>query len=102
MANTLKTKENDSLSSSTSSLTTTTTTTATEHVTDLGRYCKGFAFEEIYSGKEMSFRYSGLIRGATYYFRIRCHNAAGQGPWSNTYRCSVQPLLSKYHTSIRQ
>ena len=67
------------------------TTADTDNVTDLGRYCKGFAFEEIYRGKETSFQYSGIIRGATYYFRIRCHNAAGEGPWSNTYRCNVPP-----------
>ncbi len=87
--------DNDSLSTSTSSVTTTATATATENIVDLGRYCKGYAFEEIYSGRETSFRYSGIIRGATYYFRICCHNAAGQGAWSNTYKCSIQALSSK-------
>lgn len=55
--------------------------------TDLGRFCQGYAFEEIYCGEETSFQYSGLVAGASYYFRVRCHNAAGWGPWSDTIKC---------------
>ncbi len=55
--------------------------------TNVGRFCKGFAFEEIYCGEKPSFHYSGLVTGATYYFRVRCHNAAGWGPWSDTVKC---------------
>ena len=55
--------------------------------TDLGRYCQGFAFEEIYCGGNTTFQYSGLVGGASYYFRVRCHNAAGWGPWSDTVKC---------------
>lgn len=94
-----KMTKNDSASSSSSSLSTTANTTATsvaaatDNVTDLGRYCKGYAFEEIYSGKDTSFRYTGIIKGATYYFRIRCHNAAGLGLWSNTFKCNVFPAI---------
>lgn len=55
--------------------------------TDLGRFCQGFAFDEIYCGEETTFQYSGLVAGASYYFRVRCHNAAGWGPWSDTVKC---------------
>ena len=58
--------------------------------TDLGRYCKGYAYEEIYSGDKMSFHYSGLVPGAIYYFRVRSHNAAGWGPWSDTIKCTTR------------
>ena len=57
-----------------------------EHV-NLGRLCSGFAFEEIFYGEQSSFHYSGLVAGASYYFRVRCHNAAGWGPWSDTVKC---------------
>ena len=55
--------------------------------TNVSRFCKGYAFEEIYCGDKLSFHYSGLVPGATYYFRVRCHNAAGWGPWSDTIKC---------------
>lgn len=56
---------------------------------DLGRFCQGHAFEEIYCGEETTFRYSGVVGGASYYFRVRCHNAAGWGPWSDTVKCMI-------------
>lgn len=59
----------------------------TDEFTNVNRFCKGFAFEEIYCGEKTSFHYSGLVTGATYYFRVRCHNAAGWGPWSDTVKC---------------
>ena len=55
--------------------------------TELGRFCQGYAFDEIYCGEEASFQYSGLVAGASYFFRVRCHNAAGWGPWSDTVKC---------------
>ena len=55
--------------------------------TNVSRFCKGYAFEEIYCGEKLNFHYSGLVPGATYYFRVRCHNAAGWGPWSDTIKC---------------
>lgn len=54
---------------------------------NVGRFCHGYAFEEIYCGARCNFHYSGLVPGATYYFRVRCHNAAGWGLWSNTVKC---------------
>ena len=54
---------------------------------NLGRFCQGYAFEEIYCGEDTSFLYSGLVTGASYFFRVRCHNAAGWGPWSDTAKC---------------
>ena len=61
--------------------------------TSMGRFCKGYAFEEIYCGEKLNFHYSGLVPGTTYYFRVRCHNAAGWGPWSDTIKCMT--TLSK-------
>lgn len=58
--------------------------------TNLGRYPKGYAYEEIYSGDKQSFHYSGLVPGAIYYFRVRSHNAAGWGPWSDTIKCTTR------------
>lgn len=58
-----------------------------EEYINVGRFCCGFAFEEIYNGEKTNFHYSGLVSGATYYFRVRCHNAAGWGPWSDTVKC---------------
>lgn len=55
--------------------------------TELGRFCQGYAFDEIYCGEEAGFQYSGLVAGASYFFRVRCHNAAGWGPWSDTVKC---------------
>ena len=55
--------------------------------TELGRCCQGYAFEEIYCGEDTGFQYSGLVAGASYFFRVQCHNAAGWGPWSNTVKC---------------
>lgn len=61
--------------------------TSQEEYVNVGRYCHGYAFEEIYNGEKANFHYSGLVSGATYYFRVRCHNAAGWGPWSDTVKC---------------
>jgi hypothetical protein len=55
--------------------------------TELGRFCQGYAFDEIYCGEDSSFQYSGLVAGASYFFRVRCHNAAGWGPWSDAVKC---------------
>ena len=60
-----------------------------EEFTVVGRFCEGYAFEEMYSGPLCRFCYSGVIPGVTYFFRVLCHNAAGDGPWSNTIKCSV-------------
>ena len=68
---------------------TTSSSTRDPTFTNVGRFCKGFAFDEIYCGKENHFLYSGLLPGATYYFRVHCHNAAGWGPWSDTVKCTT-------------
>lgn len=75
---------------STSSLSETTSGSSRDPTfTNVGRFCRGFAFDEIYCGKEKRFLYSGLLPGATYYFRVHCHNAAGWGPWSDTVKCTT-------------
>ena len=76
-------------SDSTSSLSESTTDAQSPTFTNVGRFCKGFAFEEIHCGEENTFLYSGLLPGATYYFRVHCHNAAGWGPWSDTVKCTT-------------
>lgn len=79
----------DSASSSSSISLTSTGSRVTEY-TDLGRFCEGYAFEEIYCGEERNYLYSGAVTGASYYFKVRCHNAAGWGPWSDTVQCTTK------------
>jgi len=82
-----KSSHSDSHSTSSSSLSITSTGSGFTEYMDLGRYCEGFIFEEIYCGEDVSYLYSGAVSGASYYFRVRCHNAAGWGPWSDTVQC---------------
>ena len=82
-------RERYSQDSSTSSLSETSSSERNSTFTNVGRFCRGFAFDEIYSGEEPSFLYSGLLPGATYYFRVHGHNAAGWGPWSDTVKCTT-------------
>ena len=56
---------------------------------DVGRFCHGYSFEEIYRGEQPSFQYSGMLAGASYYFRVCCHNASGWGPSSDTVKCTT-------------
>lgn len=88
---TVKSRGTDSYSSdSSSSLSDTTSSSSRDPTfTNVGRFCKGFAFDEIYCGKDCQFLYSGLLPGATYYFRVHCHNATGWGPWSDTVKCTT-------------
>lgn len=72
-----------------SSLSESSSDTHNSTFTNVGRFCKGFMFDEIYHGEEFSFVYSGLLPGATYYFRVHCHNTAGWGPWSDTIKCTT-------------
>ena len=76
-----------SRSDSSSTISDSSTEYTDNRFTNVGRFCKGYAFEGIYSGEKPSFHYSGLVPGATYYFRVQCHNAAGWGPWSDTVKC---------------
>lgn len=78
-------------SSSNSTLSDEPTETSNNHAVNIGRFCKGYAFEEIYCGQDSQFSYSGIVTGATYYFRVQCRNAVGEGPWSDTYKCSIIP-----------
>ena len=75
--------------SSSSTLSESSTDVQDSTFTNVGRFCRGFAFDEIYCGEDICFHYSGLLPGATYYFRVRCHNAAGWGPWSDTVKCTT-------------
>ena len=81
------TKRRVSKTDSSSELSTTSEELSINEYTNLGRLCCGFAFEEIFCGEQLNFHYSGLVAGASYYFRVRCHNAAGWGPWSDTVKC---------------
>lgn len=78
-----------------SSLSESSSDTRNSTFTNVGRFCRGFMFDEIYRGEEFSFVYSGLLPGATYYFRVHCHNTAGWGPWSDTIKCTTAQGMSK-------
>lgn len=56
---------------------------------NIGRHSNGLLFEEIYHGDATQYSYSSLVNGACYYFRLRCHNAAGWGPYSDIIKCTV-------------
>ena len=81
------TKRRVSKTDSSSELSTTSEELSINEYTNLGRLCGGFVFEEIFCGEQPNFHYSGLVAGVSYYFRVRCHNAAGWGPWSDTVKC---------------
>lgn len=51
--------------------------------------CVGFQFEQVYTGSKTQYIYSGVIPTATYYFKVRCRNNAGWGPWSSVIKCSL-------------
>ena len=70
-----RTKRRVSKTDSSSELSTTNEELSINEYTNLGRLCRGFAFEEIFCGEQLNFHYSGLVAGA-YYFRVHCHNAA--------------------------
>ena len=57
--------------------------------TNIGRHSNGIQFEEIYHGNATQYNYSSTVNGACYYFRLRCHNAAGWGPYSDIIKCTV-------------
>lgn len=56
---------------------------------NIGRHSNGIQFEEIYYGNGTEYNYTSTINGASYYFRLRCHNAAGWGPYSDIMKCTV-------------
>ena len=80
-------KHQVSRTDSSSELSTTSEELSINDYSNIGRLCSGYAFEEIFCGEQTNFHYSGLVAGASYYFRVRCHNAAGWGPWSDTVKC---------------
>ena len=82
-----KSSHSDSNSTLSSSVSITSGRSGFMDYLDLGRYCEGFVFEEIYCGEDLSYLYSGAVSGASYYFKVRCHNAAGWGPWSDAVQC---------------
>ena len=74
-----------------SELSTTSEELGINEYTNLGWPCCGFTIniEEIFCGGQLNFHYSGLVAGASYYFRVHCHNEAGWGPWSDTVKCMI-------------
>ena len=85
-----------SSSSSQSSLTDESNSNCVYEGINIGCFCQGYAFEEIYYGQKNKFCYSGVVSGATYYFRVQCRNNVGEGPWSDTYKCKINPSKLKY------
>lgn len=63
--------------------------THVSNYTSIGRHSNGIQFEEIYHGNATQYNYSSTVNGACYYFRLRCHNAAGWGPYSDIIKCTV-------------
>ena len=63
--------------------------THVSNYTNIGRHSNGIQFEEIYHGNATQYNYSNTVNGANYYFRLRCHNAAGWGPYSDIIKCTV-------------
>lgn len=56
---------------------------------NIGRHSNGIQFEEMYHGNATQYNYTSPVNGASYYFRLRCHNAAGWGPYSDIIKCTV-------------
>lgn len=56
---------------------------------NIGRHSNGIQFEEIYHGNATQYNYSSTMSGVCYHFRLRCHNAAGWGPYSDIIKCTV-------------
>lgn len=56
---------------------------------NIGRHSNGMQFEEVYHGNASQYNYTSTVTGACYYFRLRCHNAAGWGPYSDIIKCTV-------------
>ena len=63
--------------------------THASNYTNIGRHSNGIKFEEIYHGNASQYNYTGTVNGGCYYFRLRCHNAAGWGPYSDIIKCTV-------------
>ena len=47
----------------------------------------GRSFVQIYNGKDQLFTLKGIHLKAKYYFRVRCYNSTGWGPWSDVIKC---------------
>lgn len=47
----------------------------------------GMPFEQVYSGADTHFTYTGAISMVTYYFRVRCYDNSRWGPWSAVIKC---------------
>ena len=89
---TVNNSQSNSCSSSNSNI---STEPANNDGVNIGQCNKGYKFEEIYAGPTNSFTYSGIVGGATYYFRVRCCNAVGEGPWSDTFKCKIPTGIAK-------
>ena len=47
-------------------------------------------YREAYSGTESRFTHKNLLSGCVYYYRVRCKNSAGWGPWSKVLKCTTK------------
>jgi len=66
-----------------------TISTHVSNYINIGRHSNGIQFEEIYHGNTTQYDYTSPVNGASYYFRLRCHNAAGWGPFSDIIKCTI-------------
>lgn len=63
--------------------------THVSNYSNIGRHSNGMQFVEIYHGNATQYNYTSPEKGGCYYFRLRCHNAAGWGPYSDIIKCTV-------------
>ena len=63
--------------------------THVSNYSNIGRRSNGMQFEEIYHGNSTQYYYTGPEKGGYYFFRLRCHNAAGWGPYSDIIKCTI-------------
>ena len=47
-------------------------------------------YREAYSGAESRYTHGNLVPGGTYFYRVRCKNSAGWGPWSKVLKCTTK------------
>ena len=47
-------------------------------------------YQEAYSGADSRYTHGNLVPGGTYFYRVRCKNSAGWGPWSKVLKCTTK------------
>lgn len=58
-------------------------------------------YHEIYSGSVSKYVHRNLLQNTTYFYRVRCKNNAGYGPWSKVLKCTTRLLANNRKKSIK-